>query len=220
MRPLPVRACGAWSSRARRRREGRATSGCVESSTPCVSSRRSEATGATSSSCRPTDREQPLEARVGRSVSSSWLRVACERVGARLHEERHLIDVAPAPLFSRLGRAGHGMVLFACMAARVLVGRGVTTADATARHAHPKVKPGASDAKALLAAGDCVGQAKNRDSIEMSAHSHRRRPWRQITPDRMFVGPNRPAIGERSRSSARAATRWSRRSPRGLGGVP
>ncbi len=172
-RLLPSRACGASSGRERRRRAERATSGCVEPSKPCVSSRRSEATDATSSSCRPTDRERPLGARVGRPLSSSWLRVTGERVGARLHEERHLIDVAPTPLFSGLGRAGHGMVLLACVPARVLVGRGVTTADATAGHAHSKVNPGTSDSKALLAAGNCVGQAKNRDSIEMSAHSHR-----------------------------------------------
>src|SRR6266516_830707 len=84
---------------------------------------------------------------------------AAPHFGARLRRrerERHLVEVAPAPVLARLCGANDRMATFPLMRGCVLVRRRIAAADLPARHAHPQMHPAASDLQALLTAVDLL----------------------------------------------------------------
>src|SRR6266540_2152505 len=72
--------------------------------------------------------------------------------GERRGLEDHLVDVAPAPVLTRLEGLDQRIVRVAVVLRRVLVGRVVTAAYVAAAQAQSQVDPLTADLQALLAA--------------------------------------------------------------------
>jgi len=89
------------------------------------------------------------------------------RSGRRLNDERHLVHVAPAPVFAWLERADQRVAARVMMGGRVAVGRVVAAADMAALQADAQVQPHASRAQAVLAAGGGLRQLGERDRVEV-----------------------------------------------------
>jgi len=68
----------------------------------------------------------------------------------RLHHD--LIDVAPEPIFSRLGRLHNGMICSMEMLSGMFIFAAIATTHVPASQAHPQMHPGIAGFKALLAA--------------------------------------------------------------------
>src|SRR4249920_2151209 len=91
----------------------------------------------------------------------------------RSGRERDLVDVAPAPVLTGLGRADDRMAALARVRGCVLIRRGVAAPDLPAGHAHAQVDPAVADLQALLAPGDRLGQPGHLDLVEVAADAVR-----------------------------------------------
>src|SRR4029077_2770118 len=83
--------------------------------------------------------------------------------------ERDLVDVAPAPVLTRLERADDRVTARVRVGGRVPVRRAVATADVAAGEADPEVQPFAADAEAVLATVDRGWELANCDLVEVGA---------------------------------------------------
>ena len=105
-----------------------------------------------------------LRFRLQTTAAGGSLRLAFE-----LDNECHLVNEAPAPVLTRLRRAGDRMSLLARMPARVAIGRRIAAADLPARHAHAEMKPPTSNPQALLAPHNGVRQLDDTDLVDVIA---------------------------------------------------
>src|SRR5439155_22063604 len=87
--------------------------------------------------------------------------VGCSCLVPRLDDEPHLVEVAPAPVLSRLGGADDRMTGLVHVRGRVPVGRGVAATDLAAAHAHAQLHPARADLQALLATDHRVGERRH-----------------------------------------------------------
>src|SRR3954447_3739273 len=90
-----------------------------------------------------------------------------------VRDERDLVQVAPAPLLARLGRAHDRVVRLVEVRRGVAVRRVVATADLAAFAAQPQVHPRRADLEALLAPLDALRQLAL-DGVEVCACRHER----------------------------------------------
>src|SRR4030095_3909317 len=88
--------------------------------------------------------------------------------------EGDLVDVAPAPVLARLGRADDRVPALSGMRRRVAGRGGVAAADLPAGHAHAEMDPAAADLQALLAAFDRLREGGHLDLVEVAADGSRR----------------------------------------------
>src|SRR5436190_2707249 len=91
-------------------------------------------------------------------------------LGVRVDDERDLVDVAPAPVLARLGRADDRMGGLVEVRGRVPVRRVVAAADVPAGLAHAQMHPPAAGPQALLAAGDLGRKLGHGDAVGVRAN--------------------------------------------------
>src|SRR4051812_253655 len=94
----------------------------------------------------------PLNEASSGLVDRAHSRRVARRARRGLHLEQDLLRIAVEPVLIRFEAADHGMPAAACVRGGVPVGRGVATADAAARLAHPQAHPRRPLAQAGLAA--------------------------------------------------------------------
>jgi hypothetical protein len=81
--------------------------------------------------------------------------------------KKHLIDVAPAPVFPWFERGDDGVIALMKVLSRVLVLRGIATCYVTADEAEAEMNPGVAYLEAVFAA--LLVRVFEFDLIEMSA---------------------------------------------------